>query len=562
MKLYAKLILSLVTGLLVVVSTAQILQYLSINRQVSRFSRSTLELLKSRDEKAARNIFKSVEYAVAGSLERGEMEKFNRILAAQRDIEGLLEFSLLDRNGKTTHSSDERFLKKEMSPAVKAQLEAHPEMHLEWTADAIEIYHPQMVGGDCVRCHTEWRVGDIGGYTYFRFSKAALEQAQAAAVGIGATMRRAAMKNALVSLCGIVLMLVVATHFVVRKFVARPLQEMNARIRDIAEGEGDLTARIDCRHNDEIGELARSFNLFLEKLQGMIRDIAANARTLGNSSTNLFQLSENISSGSRDMVDRSHAVSSSTEQMNTNIASVATAMEQATTNISMVASAAEEMNAAINDIVGNTTGARQISRQAVDQARIASETMDQLGQSAEDIGQVTETIAEISEQTNLLALNATIEAARAGEAGKGFAVVANEIKELARQTAASTQQIKTRNQGVQDATRRTVEQITGIADIITRIDGIVSSIAGAMEQQSVTTNEIAANVAQASGGFQEVNSMLSQSTRVTSDIVAEIMRVKQAADNMSDSNGQVNGNAKELSGLAAQLKDLVDRFTV
>ena len=108
------------------------------------------------------------------------------------------------------------------------------------------------------------------------------------------------------------------------------------------------------------------------------------------------------------------------------------------------------MTATINEIVKNTGTARQITNEAVSQAETASTIMDDLSGSAQEIDSVTESITQISEQTNLLALNATIEAARAGEAGKGFAVVANEIKDLAKQAAASTEEIKKRNHGIQD----------------------------------------------------------------------------------------------------------------
>ena len=114
------------------------------------------------------------------------------------------------------------------------------------------------------------------------------------------------------------------------------------------------------------------------------------------------------------------------------------ATEQAATNIALVATATDEMTSTINEIVKSTEKAQEITKSAVREAGSASEKVDELGRAAVEIGKVTEAITEISEQTNLLALNATIEAARAGEAGKGFAVVANEIKELAKQTAGAT----------------------------------------------------------------------------------------------------------------------------
>lgn len=124
-------------------------------------------------------------------------------------------------------------------------------------------------------------------------------------------------------------------------------------------------------------------------------------------------------------------------------------MEEATTNINMIASAAEEMTATIAEIAQNSEKGNAIVGRAVSQAQVVSAKVGELGHAAQQIGKVTETITEISEQTNLLALNATIEAARAGEAGKGFAVVANEIKELAKQTALATEEIKSQISSIQ-----------------------------------------------------------------------------------------------------------------
>ncbi len=350
--------------------------------------------------------------------------------------------------------------------------------------------------------------------------------------------------------------------YIFSKSLAKPILMIVEGLKDMAEGEGDLTKRLDIKTSDEIGDLARWFNAFLDKLQTIIKEISINAETLNGASTDLSGLSHQMSTGTDTMSNKSNSVAAAAEEMSSNINSVAAAMEQASTNIDMVATATEEMTSTVNKIAQNSEKARAITAEAVTQTESASSRVNELGRAAQDIGKVTETINEISEQTNLLALNATIEAARAGDAGKGFAVVANEIKELARQTADATQEIKINIEGIQGTTAGTVTEIEQILTIINNVNEIVSNIAGAVEEQSVTTNEIAGNVSQASIGIREVNENVSQSSTVSGDIAKEIAGVNTEAGEMSDSSSHVSTSADELSTLAGQLKEMVGKFKV
>ncbi len=364
-------------------------------------------------------------------------------------------------------------------------------------------------------------------------------------------------------LAGIVALVIgIGMWFLAGFTVVKPISEVVAGLKDIAEGEGDLTKTLKVNSEDEVGELAKWFNIFMEKLRSIITEISGNADSMTSASVDLSKLSSSLSEGADLTSAKSNTVATAAEEMSSNINSVAAATEQASTNMNLVATAAEEITSTINEIAQNSEHARTITQDAVKQADDASQKIDELGRAAQEISKVTETITEISEQTNLLALNATIEAARAGEAGKGFAVVANEIKELARQTAEATQDIKDRIEGIQKSTAMSVKQVEGISKVINDVNEIVSTIATAVEEQSVTTKEIAGNVAQASNGMQEVSENIAQSSSVSTEIARDIADVNQSSNDISNSSSQVDMSAKQLSKLAEQLKGLVGKFKI
>ena len=374
------------------------------------------------------------------------------------------------------------------------------------------------------------------------------------------------LKNLVIKFDGALFLFVIVigilvSYFIV-KSIARPLKNTVSMLKDIAEGEGDLTVKLAVKSKDEMGELAKWFNIFLDNLRIMIKDIAGNADTLSTSSNGLSVLSGSMSEGVKKMSLRSDTVATAAQEMSQNMHSVAVTMEQTTSNVSKVAMSAEEMTITIHEIAKNSENARSKTGEAVSEALSASSNVNELGSSAQEIGKVTEAITEISEQTNLLALNATIEAARAGEVGKGFAVVANEIKELARQTAGATQEIKGKIEAIQNSTESAVANIGKISGVINEVNEIVSTIASAIDEQLETTKEIAGNVAQAAAGIQDTNGNVAQSSKVSEEIAGDISEVNLSATEMTDSSAQVNQSAEELRVLAEQLKTMVGKFKI
>jgi methyl-accepting chemotaxis protein len=343
--------------------------------------------------------------------------------------------------------------------------------------------------------------------------------------------------------------------------VTKPINAIVSGLRDIAEGEGDLTKRLTIASHDELGELVKWFNIFLGKLQNIIRDVSTHAGIVDSSSEYLQDISTKLASNAESTSSRANAIAAASEEMHTNMTRVANTMEETTGNTSMGASAVEEMSATINEIAASSEKARSISENAVSQASSASTKMNELGKAADAISAVTETITEISEQTNLLALNATIEAARAGEAGKGFAVVANEIKELAKQTASATAEIKGKIDGVQGTTKETVGQIEQIATVINEINEIIAGIATAIEEQSAATSEISINIGQVSAGIEEVNVNIAEGTTVIDEINKEISDFSTTTLDMSANSKEIKQSADKLKTLANELNAMLGRFT-
>jgi methyl-accepting chemotaxis protein len=329
---------------------------------------------------------------------------------------------------------------------------------------------------------------------------------------------------------------VFAGLFYAARLVARsitgPLGELVVGLDSLASA--DLTADVRVKGDDEVASLGRSFNKAVGDLSMVVRRIRESAWTLASSS-------EELSATSTQM-------GASAEETSAQASAVSAAAEQVSANVNTVAASAEEMSASIHEISASANEAAKVAAQAVDAAGATNETVRQLGDSSAEIGEVIKVITAIAEQTNLLALNATIEAARAGDAGKGFAVVASEVKELAKETAAATEEIGQKIVAIQGDAQAAMTAIDTITQVIARINDIQATIASAVEQQTATTNEITRHVMEAAAGAGE--------------IAANVTGVAQAAHDTSSGAASVQAAAQDLAGLAEELSLTVSRFVV
>lgn len=257
----------------------------------------------------------------------------------------------------------------------------------------------------------------------------------------------------------------------------------------------------------------------MKKLEVLIAGIKEIVNELTKSNTKLSSISQIL-------LENSESASKETQAVGKSSGDVAN-------NIQTVAIAAEEMSANIQQIAKAVTDASMIASKAVKATEEANYIIKQLGESGVAIGKVIKVITSIAQQTKLLALNATIEAARAGEAGKGFAVVANEVKELAKETAQATEDISERIAAIQIDTQNAVHGISEVTGIINQINDLQRLIANSIEEQSVTTNDIAKNVSEAAMASSAISESMNSVSRLATGTSENANQLKEIAFEIS-----------------------------
>ncbi len=278
--------------------------------------------------------------------------------------------------------------------------------------------------------------------------------------------------------------------------------------------------------------VTRSFTAQANRQEALVRGIAENTHALASASEELSSVSQQMSAAAEETTAQAKVVSAAAEHVSSNTQTVSLGVDN--------------FGVSVREVAGNSSKAATVANRAVQVAVTTNETMQQLGESSTLIGEVIKVITAIAEQTKLLALNATIEAARAGEAGKGFAVVASEVKELARETAKATEDIRSRIDTMQVDTKKAVAAIGEITEIINKISDYENTIAAAVEQQTSTTGQISQNLAEAASGSAE--------------IAQNITQVAEAAQSTAEGAANTQTAAQELARMAASLQELVDKY--
>ncbi|MDZ4689301.1 MAG: PAS domain-containing methyl-accepting chemotaxis protein [Planctomycetaceae bacterium] len=307
----------------------------------------------------------------------------------------------------------------------------------------------------------------------------------------------------------------------------------------------DITAQVNEQRQQE--ELRSDMT---KKLSGVVGNLNSSAQGLSSTA-------EQLTNGADEATNLSTSVSAAAEEMSANMNGVSASTEQVSANVRSVAAAIEEMTASIAEVAQNAERAAGVAQKAAVLTESSSAKIGQLGTAATEIGKVIEVIQDIAEQTNLLALNATIEAARAGEAGKGFAVVATEVKELAKQTATATDDIRTRIEAMQAATNEAVQVIGQIEAVIRNVNDVSRTIASAVEEQRITTTEISRSVAETTQAVDTVSKSIAESATASREITQNMVKVDQASRQTSLGASSAKDAGEELLTLATDLQGLV-----
>lgn len=429
------------------------------------------------------------------------------------------------------------------------------------------------VGKSCVSCHNQlektsevaalrsggpvkqFQMGDLMGAVV---TTVPTEQAEAI-VGEMADLQSDVGRSIWITV-GLCLLLGTFVSILTGRKVSRRINSVSSRIADLTVGEADLTQRVVENGDDEVGILAKRFNGFADRMLNLVRSVQNDSQAISKSSRVVVDSARCLSVEADEATSKSATVATAADQMSMKMQDLTTSTENVFSNVQSIALTMSEMDASIADVAKNAEKAASVSADATQLVDVSNEEIAALEVAAGEIGAVIQVIQDIAEQTSLLALNATIEAARAGAAGNGFAVVASEVKELSRQTATATDDIRQRVEMIQASTGEATGAIRDVRDVIQNVHEHSRMIATSIEEQATVASQVAHHVGKTASSTDAIATGIAESASVSKEITSNIDTIDRVLRETAERAEQSANAGNEFARRALHMSEIVGQF--
>ncbi|MGR4067327.1 methyl-accepting chemotaxis protein [Billgrantia sp. C5P2] len=399
-------------------------------------------------------------------------------------------------------------------PEIIARLDGFESLFSQWSAQSSEVLALHAAGNtDAAREQLEG--ASLTAFKQLRgvYNEAG-ELADAKVVELEAlTLARIRMQQfGVFGFAFLVFLAAVAIALVGPMLMSRAIRQITGRIREITEGDGDLTARIESQRKDELGELAEQFNAFILRMDHTLQTVRSSTLSVHNASNEIAKSSQDLSSR--------------TEQTAANLQETSASMEEITATVSNTSDATQQANQLVQETVG-------VARRGQEAMAQVESTMDDISRSATQINEFIGLIDGITFQTNILALNASVEAARAGEHGRGFAVVAQEVRTLASRSSDASR-------GIRELIDTSVSRTQSGASLVKSTGKTMQEIVASIERITGVIGEISAGAKEQSQGIAQVNIAVSELDNMTQHNASLVEQTSAAADEMREQVERLN----------------------